>query len=91
MKTLVKRILMIVPLLALCGCGEDLCAWLPIPNQEASIDLIGDIRAEGVGRTELFAFLFEAFASGTRTNPFNASAFEASNCIDHLLDQVYGE
>lgn len=90
-----KRILMIVPLLGLCGCGGagvagfDDCDWLPVPNQEAIIDLMGDIRVEGVGRTELFAILFAGLTSGQ--SAFDPSPQEATDCLDELLDQAYGE
>lgn len=91
-----RRIVTVVVLLGLAGCSGDgtgiagfgdPCGWLPVPNQEAAVDAMGDLRDDGYGRTEVFAILFNGLTSGPSV--FNPSPQEASYCLDVLLDEAY--
>ena len=87
-----RRILMGTILLCLAGCGSgfgDPCAWLPEPNQEAAVDLLFDVRADGFTRAEVFGIGFSILISND--NVFDPTPTEAANCLDDLLDEVYGE
>ena len=90
-----RRIMAIVVLLGVAGCSGsgiagfgDPCSWLPEPNQEAFVDFIFDARAEGAGRSEIFGFIFTENINNV--NVFNPSPTEFANCLDDMLEQVYG-
>ena len=89
-----RYVLAIATLLTLGGCSDggiagfdDPCGWLPVPNQEAILEISGDFREEGVSQAELFSFIFTENINNV--NVFDPSPTEFANCLDSLLDQVY--
>ncbi len=53
------------------------------------MDLLFDVRADGFTRAEVFGIGFSILISND--NVFDPTPTEAANCLDDLLDEVYGE
>lgn len=91
-KRLVFAFCAFFPMLASCGSGfsfGDPCGWLPEGNQDTFVELIQSVQDEGYTRLEVQGALLQEIAT-LHGNVYGASPTQEAECLDVLIDEVYG-